>query len=105
MANIIKVSTSKLTSTASAFQGSSSKVKNLTSQMTQIVTSLSGNVWSGDASSAYVNKFKGLQDDINKMVKMIDEHVSDLNQMAREYEAAENTNQQQASSLSSDVTV
>ena len=103
MANIINVSTSKLTSTATALQSSATTVRNLTSQMTQIVTSLTGNVWSGDAATAYVNKFNGLQDDINRMGKMIDEHVNDLNQIAREYEQAESANTQQANALASDV--
>lgn len=105
MNGTLKVSTAKLTSTASSFNSTGNQVKNLTTQMTSIVKSLSGQVWSGEAANAYTRKFNGLQDDINKMIKMINEHVTDLQEMAREYEAAENTNISATSSLSSDVIV
>lgn len=105
MNGTLKVSTNKLTSTASSFNSVGNQVKNLTAQMTSIVKSLSGQVWSGEAANAYIKKFNGLQDDINKMIKMINEHVTDLQEMAREYEAAENTNISAAGSLSSDVIV
>ncbi len=105
MANIIKVSTEKLVSTASAFQGTGNTIRNLTAQMTELVTGLSGSVWTGDAAEAYIAKFKGLQDDIEKMNKMITEHVSDLNEIAREYDSAEGTSTSQINTLSSDVII
>jgi WXG100 family type VII secretion target len=71
--------------------------------MTNIVNQLSDRVWSGEAADAYKRKFGKLQDDINKMVKMINEHVTDLNQMAAEYERAENTNKNMINSLKEDV--
>ena len=104
MNGTLKVTTSKLTSTASSFQSTGNQVKNLTTQMTTIVKSLSGQIWSGEAASAYIKKFDGMQDDISK-IKMINEHVTDLQEMAREYEAAENTNVSAANALSSDVIV
>lgn len=105
MAGVIKVSTSKLRSTASEFQNSANQIKSLTSQMTSIVNGLSGQIWTGEASNTYKQKFQGLNDDIEKMIKYINEHVSDLQQMAATYESAENENQSQASGLSSDVII
>ncbi len=105
MEGIINVSTSELTKTASAFNGTGAEIKNLTNQMTQTVTSLSGAIWSGDAATVYVNKFNGLQDDINRIIKMVEEHVNDLQQMASGYESAESQNIDAANSLSSDVIV
>ena len=84
MNGTLKVTTSKLTSTASSFQSTGNQVKNLTTQMTTIVKSLSGQIWSGEAASAYIKKFDGMQDDISKIIKMINEHVTDLQEMARE---------------------
>ena len=78
MNGTLKVTTSKLTSTASSFQSTGNQVKNLTTQMTTIVKSLSGQIWSGEAASAYIKKFDGMQDDISKIIKMINEHVTDL---------------------------
>ena len=105
MEGTLKVSTAKLTSTASSFQSTGNTVKNLTNQMTSTVKSLSGQVWSGDAASKYVGKFNGLQDDINRIIKMINEHVTDLQSMAKAYESAESKNITAAGGLSSDVIV
>lgn len=105
MEGIIKVTPSTLINTATAFQTTGTQIRNLTGQMTTMVTSLSGQVWSGEAATAYKNKFNGLQDDIEKMIRMIDEHVSDLQEMARGYESAESQNESLASTLSSDVIV
>ncbi|MDE6957729.1 MAG: WXG100 family type VII secretion target [Lachnospiraceae bacterium] len=105
MTGTLKVSTGELTKTATSFQSAGSNIKSMTSQMTSTVKSLTGNVWSGDAASAYLKKFDGLQDDINRMIAMINEHVKDLQEMAREYEKAETANLSAANALTSDVIV
>ncbi|MBO5373340.1 MAG: WXG100 family type VII secretion target [Lachnospiraceae bacterium] len=101
----IKVDTKKLTSTATAFQNTGNAVKTLTNNMTSTVKELTGNVWSGDAAIAYNKKFDGLQDDINKMINMINEHVTDLQAMAAEYEKAEAANIDATNALSADVII
>lgn len=101
----IKVDTQKLTSTATAFQNTGNQIKTLTNSMTTTVKELTGNVWSGDAATAYVKKFDGLQNDINKMIAMINEHVADLQTIAQQYEKAEADNIQAANTLSADVIV
>lgn len=105
MSVIIKVNTSKLTSTANSLQSTGNQIKNITNQMTSTVNELSGSVWSGDAATAYRKKFSDLQDDINRIHKMISEHVNDLNTIAREYEKTENTNINLGNSLSGDVII
>lgn len=105
MTGTLKVEAAKLTSTATSFQSTGNQIKNLTTQMTTLVTSLSGEVWSGDAATAYKNKFNGLQDDINRMIGMVNEHVTDLQAMAQEYTQAENANVAAANALSSDVII
>lgn len=105
MTGTLNVDPAKLNSTAASFQSTGNQIKNLTAQMTALVTGLSGQVWSGDAATAYKNKFDGLQDDINRMVSMVNEHVTDLQAMAREYEQAESANLTAANALSSDVIV
>lgn len=103
MANTIKVETSKLKSAASEFSNTSAQIKNATNSMTQAVQQLSGSVWSGDAATAYQNKFSGLQDEITKIDRMIQEHVQDLNDMATQYERAESEATQTASSLNAEI--
>lgn len=104
-AGTLKVSPEKLQSTATSFEGTASSVQTLTQQMTAIVTSLSGQIWSGEAATAYVNKFNGLQDDMDRIYKMIQEHSTDLIEMAQQYTTAESANANLANSLSSDVIV
>ena len=102
---ILKVTPEKLQATASSFESTGSSVNNLTQQMTSIVTGLSGQIWSGEAATAYVNKFNGLQDDMDRIYKMIQEHSKDLQTVAQQYISAENANKDLASRLSSDVIV
>ncbi len=104
MEGIIKVTPEQLQSTSSEFSGKGNTVANLTSQMTNLVVSLSS-VWEGEASSAYVAKFRQLDDDIQKMNNMIQEHVRDLMDMAQAYIDAESQNIDAIAGLSGDVIV
>ncbi len=99
----LKVSTSVLRSTASEFKSIGQQIKSLTTEMTNEVNGLSGDVWQGDAATKYKQHFKKLDDDIARMIKMINEHVQDLNDMAAAYEKAEQANESTANSLATDV--
>lgn len=103
MTGTLKVDTAKLTSTASSFSSTAGTIRTLTNSMTDTVNQLTGTVWSGDAQQKYTAQFKGLQDDINRMINMINEHVDDLQQMASAYETAETNNVETASGLLNDV--
>ena len=78
MTGTLKVSTARLRSTASNFQSTGQHIQRMTQSMTNIVNQLSGCVW-------------------------INEHVTDLNAMAGEYERAENANKNMINSLKEDV--
>ncbi len=101
----LRVDPNVLQTTAASFDSTGASVNNLTQQMTSIVTGLTGQVWSGEAATAYVTKFNGLQDDMNRIYKMIKEHSEDLTEFAQQYISAENTNTDLANSLSADVIV
>lgn len=103
MANVIKVETSKLRSAASQFSSTSTQIKNATNAMTQAVNQLNGAVWSGDAASSYIKQFTGLNDEITKIDKMLQEHIQDLQDIAAEYDRTENENRQTAGSLSNNI--
>lgn len=103
MTGTFKVDTSKLVSTANSLDTTGNQIKNITTQMTTLVNDLSGAIWTSDAATAYKKKFGELQDDINRMVKMVSEHVTDLNDMAKEYERAEEANVSLANALAGDV--
>lgn len=102
MDGIIKVDPQKLIGTADEFNATGNQLKNLTTEMMNKVTSMSG-AWEGDASNAYINRFKELQDDMDRMFSMIQEHVKDLNEMAQQYIMAENANIDMGNSLAGDV--
>ena len=103
MANIIRVTPARLTQAAGTFESTAGEIKSMTSSMTATVSQLSGRVWSGEAGSAYVNKFNGLQGDINKLYSMVTKHSTHLKSIAREYETKENENIAEANTLSSSV--
>ena len=103
MANVIRVTPEELKSTAAMLQSKSAEVKTLTQSMTSTVYQLTGRIWSGEAQTEYVNRFKGLEQDILKLNDLIQRHVNDLYVIANEYQNTELLNVQAAGNLSSQV--
>ena len=103
MTGTLKVEPTKLKSAASEFSNTSAQIKNATNSMVQTIGQLTGSVWTSDAASTYVQKFNGLNDEMQKIDRMIQEHVQDLNDMATQYERAEAQAQQVASSLNTEI--
>ncbi len=104
MEGTLRVTPEQLESTAGEFSTKATTVGNLTTQMTELVTGLSS-VWEGDAATAYTNKFRQLDDDIQKMIRMVQEHSTDLSEMAQVYRDAETANTEEAEALAGDVIV
>ena len=102
MTGTINVSPDKLLATANEFGNEGQTMNGLVSQMINIVTSMSSS-WEGEASTAYTTKFKALEQDLQVLNRMIQEHVSDLEQMANLYSTAEQSNADDAASLSAGV--
>lgn len=102
MTGIINVSQDKLLETSSEFSTQGNTISGLTSEMVNLVTSLASS-WEGDAATAYITKFKGLESDIQILNRMIQEHVNDLQQMAEVYGSAEQQNLDDANSLTSGI--
>lgn len=104
MDGLLRVTPEQLVTTSNEFSNKAGTIGNLTTEMMNLVTGLSGS-WEGEGSSAYITRFKGLEEDIQKMIRMIQEHSSDLNEMAKLYQTAEGQVVELAQSLSSDVIV
>lgn len=104
MEGILKVTPEKLIQASGEFASTGKTINSLTQEMTTIINGLKS-IWQGDAATGYGNKFNGLQDDIEKMNRMIQEHVTDLNEMAREYQSAETANTEESSRLLTEVIV
>lgn len=102
MDGIIKVDPQQLLNTSGEFKATGGQIKSLTDNMISIIDSTKS-VWEGDAATTYNTKFHQLQNDMEKMFRMIDEHVTDLNEMAQQYIDAEVDNVDTGSSLQGDV--
>lgn len=94
----LRVTPEKLRSTSGQFEQSNTKVSTLTQQMTDIAKELSS-TWGGEAAQMYYSKLNGLNGDIQKLTRMITEHINDLNSIAQQYENAEKNNLSTASAL------
>ena len=106
MADVLKVTPETLRNTAGQFESQGSTIKSYTDGMTNIIANqISADIWSGEAATAYKSKFNGLQDDITRLHKMVQDHSKKLQEIANEYINAEKQNQQASANLSSDVIV
>lgn len=88
MENKLLVSPEQLKATAGEFSAQATQVKALHDEMIAKVNNLSS-VWTGTAGDNYRGKFKDLQKSMDTISRMIQEHVSDLNAMAEEYDAVD----------------
>jgi WXG100 family type VII secretion target len=89
----IKVTPEDLTAASSEFAGIDSNVSNIAREMMSLVTGLA-TIYEGEAAQAYINTFKQLEDDMNKIHNKIQEHSTDLAEMARVYQEVERKTQE-----------
>ena len=104
MTGVLRVTPEKLISTAQQFSQSASEVQRITANMLETVQGLNS-TWSGEAATAYYTKAKSLQPSISKMIRMIQEHSTDLQTMGVNYQESEKTAQEVAASLKTDVII
>lgn len=102
MDGMIKVSPELLISTAGEFSNQGTTINTLTGEMLQLATGLAS-AWQGDRATAYITKFKGLENSIQLMVRMIQEHATDLEEMAKVYQESDKAAADEASGLVTDV--
>lgn len=98
MTGNLRVTPEKMIAMSDQFRTSDSMVNTQTQNMMAIVTQL-GTSWAGEAATEYYNKLKGLEADMQKLHKMIQEHTTDLQEMAKTFQEAEKANLQTASAL------
>ena len=102
MAITFKVETTKLLDTANAFQQSASNWNNTITQMIQIVNSM-GCQWCGTAADTYRRRFAQHDQDRRDIQSLINEHVSDLRQIAQNYQKTESDITGHSSNLRTNV--
>lgn len=104
MEGILKVTPEKLIQTSGDFSGIGTQMKNLTGEMLEQVQSMKG-IWQGEAASAYGDKFHSLQSDMDRLYRMVQEHVNDLQEMAAHYQKAEEGSTRQGAGLNANIIV
>lgn len=96
-ADSLKSAASEMATCANAIQG----------QVGAILTTVSelSSAWQGDAATTFINRFKELNDDMDKMMAMTNEYAKDLDSMADNYLATESANSELPSGLNTNVLV
>ena len=85
---ILKVQPEVLVSKAGELANEKTAIMGLMDQAKAEVTSLTG-TWKSEASDEFQNRFKQIYDDIENMLAIVSEHISDLNESASIYTTAE----------------
>ena len=96
MEGILKVTPERLLQTSGEFASLGTQMKNLTGEMMTLVKSLNS-IWQGEAAS------DSLAPDMEKLCRMVQEHVQDLQEMAKHYQTAETGNMEQGNALSGGI--
>lgn len=104
MEGILKVTPEKLLQTSGEFAATGNQMKNLTSEMITQIQGMKG-VWQGEAAQAYGSRFNSLQADMDRLYRMVQEHVKDLQEMAGQYQRAEAGNTRQGSGMHTNVVI
>lgn len=98
----LRVTPRELENTASDFSGRGKTVSSLTQEMLSLVAGLNGG-WEGDAAGAYTKKFSELSGDITQINNKIQEHATDLQDMAKAYSSTEDSNTEAGNAMPSDL--
>jgi len=101
MEGTLLVTPQELKNTSNAFGNRGKTIMSTTSSMMSIVKGLSSS-FEGEAATAYINTFSKLEEDMNQVNNKIQEHVSDLIEMADNYIQGEDLNTQGNAALQSD---
>ena len=71
MANYLRVTPEQVKQTGAAFDSKGQEIKSLAASANEIVQTLSGKIWSGEAASQYTTKFNTLYADVESVQKLI----------------------------------
>lgn len=85
---LLKVQPDVLISTSNEMSAEKSAIFNIMEEAKSEINSLPAS-WEGDASGTFQNRFQQIYDDIDKILRVIGEYSSDLNDAAEIYRQAE----------------
>lgn len=99
----IRVTPETLRQKAGELDTNASEARTLTAQMTELALQLTGRIWSGDAQTAYVSRFRTLQDTIDQYTPLLLRHAANLRTISDHYEATETEATNMSSSLPGNI--
>lgn len=97
----LKVEPSVLITKAGELSNEKTTIVGLMEQAKTEITSLVGS-WKSEASDEYQARFKQIYDDIDNMLAIVSEYISDLNEVANVYGTAEKAAKSAAEGLPTD---
>ena len=98
---ILKVQPEVLLSKSGELSNEKTSIMGLMDQAKTEINSLTG-IWKSEASDEYQNRFKQIYDDIDNMLAIVSEYISDLNESADIYSVAEKAARSAAEGLPTD---
>ena len=87
MEGILKVTPEHLLQTSGEFNNIGGQIRSLSEEMLSLIRGLSA-VWEGEAAAAYGSKFDALSPDMDRLYRMVQEHVQDLPENIRRQKVA-----------------
>jgi WXG100 family type VII secretion target len=87
---------------ANLFQDHAEEIRNITNAMLEVVNGTQS-VWRGEARTRYSTQFEGLSDDMQRLYQICSDYCTDLQEIATNYENAENDNIATAAATKSDI--
>ena len=103
MNSTLKVTPAELKKQGQQFEKEANDFKKITNKMFDLINGINGKVWSGNAANAYKNQFKQLQDDSQRLYKLVKEISTDIVKVADNYAEAEKTNTEASKKLAKDI--
>ncbi|MDO4799298.1 MAG: WXG100 family type VII secretion target [Bacillota bacterium] len=97
----LKVQPEQLIAKSNELASEKTAIISIMDQAKTEITSLTG-VWKSEASEEYQGRFKQVYDDIDNMLAIVSEHISDLNEAANIYIDAEKRAKSAAEGLPTD---
>ena len=100
----LRVDPNVLSAKADEMDGQKSTIIQVMDQAKTELTSLTG-TWKSEASDEFQNRFKQIYDDIDNMLAIASEHISDIKEAAQIYTQAESAAKNAAEGLPTDGVV
>lgn len=102
MTGQLRVTPQELINAAGDFNTKNQTIKSITNEMLTLVSGLNS-IYEGDAATAFMKKFSQLSADMEQIYRKINEHSTDLQEMAQTYIRTEDAQTASDSAMNSNL--